>query len=45
MDGAAATVTVGTVATAVPGTQASVINSGTENAAVLDFVLPKGGKG
>lgn len=44
-DGAAATVTVGTVTTGEPGTQASVTNRGTENAAVLDFVIPKGEKG
>lgn len=44
-DGAAATVAVGTVATGEPGTQASVTNRGTENAAVLDFVIPKGEKG
>lgn len=44
-DGAAATVTVGTVATGEPGTDAAVTNTGTENAAVLDFVIPKGEKG
>ena len=44
-DGAAATVTVGEVTTGEAGTDASVTNSGTENAAVLDFVLPKGEKG
>lgn len=44
-DGAAATITVGSVTTAEPGTDASVTNSGTENAAVLDFVIPKGQKG
>ena len=44
-DGAAATVTVGTVTTGEPGTDAAVTNSGTQNAAVLDFVLPKGEKG
>lgn len=37
-DGAAATVEIGTVTT---GETASVTNSGTANAAVLDFVLPK----
>ena len=44
-DGAAATVTVGTVTTGEPDTPASVTNSGTENAAVLDFLIPKGEKG
>lgn len=44
-DGAAATVAVGTVTTGEPGTQASVTNSGTENAAVLDFVIPQGERG
>lgn len=44
-DGTAATVTVGTVTTGDPDTPASVVNSGTENAAVLDFVIPKGEKG
>lgn len=44
-DGAAATVTVGTVTTGDPDTPASVTNSGTPNAAVLDFVIPKGEKG
>lgn len=44
-DGAAATVTVGSVTTGEPDTPASVTNSGTQNAAVLDFVIPKGVKG
>ena len=43
--GAAATVTVGTVTTGEPGTDAIVINSGTESAAVLDFTIPKGENG
>ena len=43
--GAAATVTVGTVTTGAPGTEAQVTNSGTENAAVLDFVIPRGAQG
>ena len=43
--GAAATVTVGTVTTGEPGTDAIVRNSGTENAAVLDFIIPKGETG
>lgn len=44
-DGAAATVTVGTVTTGEPNAPASVVNSGTENAAVLDFVIPRGKQG
>lgn len=44
-DGTAATVAVGTVITGEPDTPASVTNSGTQNAAVLDFVIPKGEKG
>ncbi len=43
--GAAATVTVGTITTGEPGTDAIVTNSGTENAAVLDFTIPKGDTG
>ena len=43
--GAAATVTVGTVTTGEPGTDAIVTNSGTESAAVLDFTIPKGETG
>lgn len=44
-DGAAATITVGTVTTGAEGSQANVTNSGTANAAVLDFVIPKGDTG
>lgn len=44
-DGAAATVTVGTVTTGAEGSQASVTNSGTANAAIFDFVIPKGDTG
>lgn len=44
-DGKAATVNIGSVTTGEPGTEASVSNSGTENAAVFDFVIPKGEKG
>ena len=43
--GASATVTVGTVTTGEPGTDAVVINSGTESAAVLDFTIPRGATG
>ena len=43
--GPAATVTVGTVTTGAPGTQAQVTNSGTTSAAVLNFTIPKGADG
>ena len=43
--GAAATVTVGTVTTGAAGSQASVTNSGTADAAVLNFTIPQGAPG
>ena len=43
--GTAATITVGSVSTGAAGTDASVINSGTSSAAVLDFVIPRGADG
>lgn len=43
--GAAATITVGTTTTGDAGTNASVTNSGTSSAAILDFTIPKGAKG
>lgn len=45
--GAAATIKVGTVTTGAAGSNASVVNRGDANNAILDFVLPKGtdGKG
>jgi hypothetical protein len=43
--GRAATVTVGTVTTGASGSQAKVTNVGTENDAVLNFVIPQGPKG
>lgn len=43
--GSAATIEIGTVATGAPGTEASVTNSGTSNAAILNFVIPRGEKG
>ena len=43
--GEAATLNVGTVTTGEPGTDASVTNSGTEQAAVFDFVIPQGPTG
>lgn len=44
-DGKAATVQIGSVTTGMPGTQASVTNSGTENAAIFNFIIPAGEKG
>lgn len=43
--GSAATIEIGAVTTGAPGTEASVINSGTKGAAILDFVIPRGEKG
>lgn len=40
-----ATIRIGTVTTGETGDPASVVNSGTETNAVLDFVLPKGNTG
>lgn len=44
-DGTAATIKIGTVTTAAPGTNAKVTNTGTANAAVFNFSIPKGEKG
>lgn len=44
-NGNAATVQIGTVQTGEPDTQASVSNSGNENNAVFDFVIPRGETG
>ncbi len=43
--GSAATVSIGTVTTAAAGTQASVTNSGTSAAAILNFSIPQGAPG
>jgi hypothetical protein len=43
--GVAATVSVGTVTTGAAGTQAMVTNSGTANAAALNFTIPQGAPG
>lgn len=43
--GQAATVSVGTVTASDPGSNPQITNSGTENAAVLNFVLPRGEQG
>ena len=44
-DGLAATVTVGSTTTGQAGTNASVTNSGTSSAAVLNFTIPRGADG
>lgn len=44
-NGAAATITVGTVTTGAAGSSATVTNSGTSSAAVLNFTIPKGDTG
>lgn|GEM_PF-6311651 len=44
-DGTPATIAVGKVTTGNTGTNAEVTNVGTENAAIFDFVIPKGEKG
>ena len=43
--GDAATVSVGTVTTSLPGTTVEVVNSGTTSAAVFNFSIPQGEKG
>lgn len=43
--GPSGTVTVGTVTTGAPGTDVIVTNSGTPNAAVLNFTIPEGEQG
>lgn len=40
--GEAATISVGTVTTGEAGTDALVVNSGTTEAAILDFTIPQG---
>lgn len=44
-NGAAATISIGTITTGNAGTSASVTNSGTSSAAVLNFTIPKGSAG
>ena len=44
-DGTAATIKIGTVTTLAPGTNVKVTNTGTANAAVFNFSIPKGEKG
>ena len=43
--GTPATVTIGTVSTGAPGTNASVTNSGSDSNAVFNFVIPAGATG
>lgn len=45
IQGEAATIQVGTVSTGSAGSSASITNSGTENDAVLNFVIPRGDQG
>ena len=45
IQGKAAQISIGTVITGEPGTQASVTNSGTDEDAVFDFVIPRGNTG
>ncbi len=45
IQGPAGTVTVGTTTTGAPGTEATVTNVGTPQAAVLNFVIPQGPQG
>lgn len=44
-DGKAATIQIGTVTTGAAGSQAAVTNTGTANAAVIDFTIPQGAPG
>ena len=45
VDGKAATIQIGEVVTGAAGTNASVENTGTENAAILKFTIPRGATG
>ena len=44
-NGTAATVSIGTVSTGLPGSSASVTNSGSSTAATLDITIPRGNTG
>lgn len=44
-DGRSATIQVGTVTTGLPDTNVIITNVGTENAAILDFTIPRGSQG
>ena len=41
-DGASADVQIGTTTTGAPGTNAEVIDSGANNVAILNFIIPRG---
>jgi hypothetical protein len=43
--GDSGTVTVGDVTTGAPGTEAAIVNTGTPQAAILDFTIPRGDVG
>lgn len=43
--GMAATIEIGNVTTGAPGSEAKVTNTGTENAVILNFVIPRGNPG
>jgi len=43
--GDSATIAIGTTTTGDPGTDAEVVNSGTDSAAILDFTIPRGNPG
>jgi len=43
--GSAATVSIGSITTGAAGTPASVVNTGTQSAAILNFVIPQGAPG
>lgn len=43
--GGTVSIEVGTTTTGLPGTQASVVNSGTETDLILDFTIPRGDTG
>ena len=45
INGVSASITIGTVSTGDPGTNASVVNTGTPLNAVLNFTIPKGNDG
>ena len=45
IQGYSGTIAVGTVSTGSPGTNATVSNSGTPEAAILNFTIPRGDKG
>jgi len=45
LQGEAATIQIGSVSTGAAGSNASIINVGTENDAILDIVIPRGDQG